>query len=256
MRSRLSAFVNRLLAAIGYAIVRIDDKRLVEAKTFAGVDFAYDNLYLLDTYAPWITDEDFRTVWEVASRNSLTNTFRSYELYQCVREVARIPGDILEVGVWRGGTAAVLSAAAAKWKPTAKVWLCDTFSGVVKAGVYDASYSGGEHADTTQTVVADLLSSLKLTNASIVRGVFPDESAAALLDAKIALCHIDVDVYQSAADIVGWLRPRLSSGSMIVFDDYGFSTCKGITRYVNELRMGGEWIYLYNLNKHAVLIKR
>jgi O-methyltransferase len=48
----------------------------------------------------------------------------------------------------------------------------------------------------------------------------------------------------------------MSRGSILVFDDYGFSTCKGITRLVNELRSSGDWIYIYNLNKHAILIKR
>jgi O-methyltransferase len=95
-----------------------------------------------------------------------------------------------------------------------------------------------------------------LTNTSVLKGKFPDETASALADAQIALCHIDVDVYQSAADIVMWLKPRMNNGSMLVFDDYGFSTCKGITKFVDELRASGDWIYLYNLNRHAILIKR
>ena len=43
---------------------------------------------------------------------------------------------------------------------------------------------------------------------------------------------------------------------MIVFDDYGFSTCNGITRLVNELRDSGDWLFFHNLNKHAVLSRR
>ena len=34
----------------------------------------------------------------------------------------------------------------------------------------------------------------------------------------MALCHIDVDVYQSARDTVEWVEPRLTSGGAIVFD--------------------------------------
>lgn len=72
----------------------------------------------------------------------------------------------------------------------------------------------------------------------------------------MALCHIDVDVYQSGADIIAWLLPRMRSGSIVVFDDYGFSTCKGITRLVEELRSDGNWRCIYNLNKHAILIRK
>jgi hypothetical protein len=39
---------------------------------------------------------------------------------------------------------------------------------------------------------------------------------------------------------------------MLVFDDYGFSTCKGITHLVHELREDGNWRYIYNLNTHAI----
>lgn len=51
-------------------------------------------------------------------------------------------------------------------------------------------------------------------------------------------------------------KSRMERGAMIVFDDYGFSSCKGITRLVDELRTDGHWQYFYNLNKHAILVKR
>lgn len=256
-RRGLSNFVNAQLGRFGYAIVRTNGgTRPMETSLTEEPRDPYDNLCLLDVYSPWMNDRIFLQIWQEASPYTLTDIFRAYEIYQCVREVAAIPGDVLEVGVWRGGTGAVLAAAAKRWKPTAKVWLCDTFYGVVKAGNFDTAYSGGEHADTSPETVASLLAGMSLTNASILNGVFPDDTAADIPSSNIALCHIDVDVYQSAADIVTWLAPRMTRGGIVVFDDYGFSTCKGITRFVDELRATGEWIYIYNLNKHALMIKR
>jgi O-methyltransferase len=257
LRKRLSDFVNAQLRRIGYAVVRIDGShRAIHAACAEEPREPYDNLYLLDIYCPWLVEPEFLRIWQKASSHTLTDITRSYELYQCVREVAMIPGDILEVGVWRGGTGVVLAAAAQRWKPSAKVWLCDTFSGVVKARTIDTHYRGGEHSDTSPEIVASLVASLALTNTSILEGVFPDDTAGALRHSTIAMCHVDVDVYQSAADVITWLEPRMSSGGILVFDDYGFSTCKGITQFVNELRTSGKWIYIYNLNKHALLIKR
>jgi O-methyltransferase len=51
---------------------------------------------------------------------------------------------------------------------------------------------------------------------------------------EFRFCHIDVDVYQSAKDIVTWLWPRLAIGGIIVFDDYGFPYSQGITTLVDE----------------------
>jgi O-methyltransferase len=256
LRTRISDFVNQQLRRWGYALVRIDGNQTGRSSAVSESGYAYANLHVLDVYSPWNNDHEFLRIWQIASGNTLTDILRSYELYQCVREVAEIPGDILEVGVWRGGSGAVLAAGAHRWKSGATVWLCDTFAGVVKVGKFDPTYRGGEHADTSLNTVASLMSSLELTNTEVLKGVFPDETGTALLDGKIALCHIDVDVYQSAADVVSWVAPRLSTGSMLVFDDYGFSTCQGITRLVNELRLSGDWIYIYNLNKHAILIRR
>jgi len=170
--------------------------------------------------------------------------------------VAPVPGDILEVGVWRGGTGCILASAAARWKRDARVWLCDTFGGVVKAGPFDPVYRGGEHADASSQKVERLLELQNISNATVLQGVFPDDTAVNLESRRIALVHIDVDVYQSALDVITWAEPRVPSGGVAVFDDYGFPTCKGITRLVNELRQSGKWIWFYNLNGHALLVKR
>jgi O-methyltransferase len=51
-------------------------------------------------------------------------------------------------------------------------------------------------------------------------GVFPEETGCLVEDRKFRFCHLDVDVYQSAADVVEWIWPRLVTGGLIVFDDY------------------------------------
>jgi O-methyltransferase len=86
-------------------------------------------------------------------------------------------------------------------------------------------------------------------------GVFPDHTAARIKSNVIALLHIDVDVYQSAKDIVEWAVPRIQGGGLIVFDDYGQDGCDGITKLVHELRdMFTNYTFIHNLNGHAVAV--
>lgn len=257
IRKRLSSALNSLLNRMGYAFVRADGSR--NATVFSvheGERYAYEWVLIGDGYAPWALNEDFLETYEAIRNHTLVDIYRCYELYQLVGEVSSIEGDIVEVGVWRGGTGAILAASAERKKPEANVWLCDTFRGVAKAGRFDAWYRGGEHGDTSAQLVADLMRSLSLSHWDLLEGIFPEETAFRIGDRKIALCHIDVDVYQSASDTVCWLLPRMPSGGVVVFDDYGYSTCKGITRLVEQLRGSGDWIVLHNLNKHAVLIRR
>ena len=91
------------------------------------------------TYSPWLSDRQFLAVYEGVKEHTLVDVYRCYELWMLAKSVAQIPGSILEVGVWRGGTGALL-AAASPWKA---VYLADTFHGVVKASTEDTRYHGG-----------------------------------------------------------------------------------------------------------------
>ena len=136
------------------------------------------------------------------------------------------------------------------------VYLCDTFEGVVKAGSRDPHYRGGEHSDTSQHVVEDLLRSLGIVNTRILKGVFPDETARLIEPGtRFSLCHLDVDVYQSAKDVMTWVWDRMVPGGIVVYDDYGFRECKGLTKYVNEQLNESDRVVLHNLNGHAVVVK-
>jgi hypothetical protein len=43
---------------------------------------------------------------------------------------------------------------------------------------------------------------------------------------------------------------------MVVFDDYGMRGTEGVQRFVNEWRGREDLTFLYNLNGHAIFIKK
>jgi O-methyltransferase len=45
------------------------------------------------------------------------------------------------------------------------------------------------------------------------------------------------------------------SGGIVVYDDYGFQRCDGITKYVEEQIYDKDRIVIHNLNGHAVILK-
>ncbi len=51
---------------------------------------------------------------DAVRRNTLVDVWRCYELWSLVGELRDVPGAILEVGVWRGGTGALMAARAAR----------------------------------------------------------------------------------------------------------------------------------------------
>jgi O-methyltransferase len=134
------------------------------------------------------------------------------------------------------------------------VYLCDTFAGVTGASEKDTRYKGGEHADTSIEVVNGLIHRMGLANIKLLTGVFPDETAKYISSNRISLAHIDVDVHDSAKWCFDWVWSRICPGGVVVFDDYGFHGCEGVTRMVNEIAEP-DAIVIYNLNGHAVVVK-
>jgi O-methyltransferase len=248
---------------------KIEQLRFVDVEPSAGL--AQSVIISEATYAPWLQDQAFLETFGLIKGNTLVDFYRCYELWQLVRQLAHVDGDILEVGVFRGGTGCLMARAAHYPDRTKHVYLCDTYEGIVKAGPEDSFFMGDELRNTSVKLVTALAAQLALRNTSvelvkalaeklalsnvtILKGIFPDDTAAGIADKRFALCHIDVDVYRSAAETLDWVWPRLNVGGIVVFDDYGFSTCDGVTKLVNE-RMGQNVTAIYNLNGHAIMVK-
>jgi O-methyltransferase len=212
--------------------------------------------YPISTYAPWQSDQEFQRMYRAVRRHTLVDVWRLYELWGMLGELAEVPGSVLEVGVWRGGSGALLAARTAALGIADPVYLCDTWQGVVKTGAIDIYYRDGKHDDTSRQIVERLVGKLGLTNVQLLEGIFPDDTGAAIAGSRLRLCHIDVDVYQSASDVFDWAWPRLSPGGVVVFDDYGFPACPGVTRFVDEQRRREDRLVLHNLNGHGIVVKR
>lgn len=207
------------------------------------------------TYSPWRTDEAFQAALQAIQGHTLVDHYRCWSLWQMLAQLRDVPGDILEVGVWRGGTGCLLALAARRAGIAADLVLADTFTGVAKAGEGDNAYRGGEHADTAPDIVRRLFVHQELPPPFLLEGVFPDRTGDAAADRRFRFCHIDVDARLSAEGAFEWVWPRLSAGGVVVFDDYGFHRCEGVTRYVDGLRGSPGMVVIHNLNGQAVVLK-
>ncbi|MGD9874718.1 MAG: TylF/MycF/NovP-related O-methyltransferase [Kiritimatiellia bacterium] len=203
------------------------------------------------TYSPWLDDQKFMKVYSIIRAYTLVDIYRCYELFTLASQMKPIGGDIVEVGVWRGGTAALVASVL----PERNVCLFDTFCGVVKADLgRDTLYKGGEHSDADEQTVRKLFDRLGL-KCKIFKGIFPEDSRCGLPD-QISMAHIDVDTYLSAKDSFRAIWSRMSVGGAVVFDDYGFFGCEGVTQAVNEIRAAAEdAFFIHNLNGHGLIFK-
>lgn len=244
---RFADFLNRILNSLGYHA------------TFRNynIDSNYEEITPIANFAPWNNDRDFNELFNKIKKYTFVDKYRLFELWQLVGETINIPGALIEVGVWRGGSGALLCKKADLCGIKDTVYLCDTFEGIVKADPEkDPYFQDGTLKGTSVKIVDDLIhKKLKLENVKILKGIFPDETKELIKDEKFRFCHIDVDVYNSAKDIVDWIWDKLSIGGIIVYDDYGFEESVGITKFVDEEREKPDRIVVHNLNGHGLVIK-
>ena len=208
------------------------------------------------TYSPWEKDQTFLETFDTIQNFTLVDKYRCFELWSLVEQAAKLQGAIIEIGVWKGGTGALIAQKAKICKIIDPVYLCDTFNGVVKAGPKDSRYKGGEHGDALRQEVEQLLfKRMHLQGVEILEGIFPEETSQYIDEEQFRFCHIDVDVYQSAKDITEWIWGKMVIGGILVYDDYGFYGCDGITKYVEEQQRLQDRLFIHNLNGHAIIIK-
>lgn len=223
-----------------------------------------------NTYAPWLRDKELQRWAEVVrpprllqpdsqsgESHTLVDIYRCWTIWQVAKQLGPLAGDMIEIGAYRGGTAALIAHAITISNQQADLFVCDTFNGVVKAGSNDTAYQGGEHADTTVSRVHELVGRfLDPSRIHIEVGVFPEDIGSALSSKLFKFAHIDVDVYQSALDCVRYLWPMLVTSGVIIFDDYGLQGTEGMTKAAEELAATYENAMLvYNFSGQAMLVK-
>lgn len=260
IKSIIKNTLKRMVTILEKSAGIIIRRKILSEKLKKSLKLPHSEIFPYATYSPWKKDSQFQKLFKVAREYSLVDEYRMYELYKLASQASYCKGDFLEVGVWRGGTSAVIQKALIDKASENKFYVADTFKGVVKAGSNeDSFYMGGEHSDTNVRYVKDLFKKIKVREPIILVGIFPDNFVNLDIE-NLAFVHCDVDAYESTKDIIEWCLPKMLRGGIIVFDDYGFYGCDGVTKYVNDLMLDSEEIsnqfrFLHNLNGHAVLIK-
>lgn len=147
----------------------------------------------------------------------------------------KIPGDLLEAGVWRGGAAIFMRAALeVLGDSTRRVFVADSFEGLPPPNPAEFA----EDQDYDLSNVCDLAVSVERVQGNFARygwlddrvtflkGWFKDTLPTAPVE-TIAVLRADGDLYESTMDILNSLYHKVSPGGFVIIDDYGaWPPCK------------------------------
>jgi O-methyltransferase len=159
----------------------------------------------------------------------LLNGFEAYQLMEMVRATASVPGDIAEVGVFRGASAKLICAV----KENRPLHLFDTFEGLPDLTVADTESPFAAKAYSAQ------LEAVKryvgpCPQVEFYQGLFP-ATAGPVENRKFSFVHVDVDLYEATRASLEWFYPRLSPGAIVMCHDFHYP---GVKKAVHEALEG------------------
>lgn len=193
-----------------------------------------------------------REVYESISPFTMTSPERVFSLIEAVHyiEKYKIKGDIVECGVWKGGSMMAVAETLISLKNLDRqLYLYDTFEGMPPPGSEDITVYG-EKADLLLQADSDKDRNLKWAHSTLdtvrenmnktgypVEKIFyvkgkVEETIPTTIPGKIALLRLDTDWYDSTLHELEHLFSLLSRGGILIIDDYGY--WQGARKAVDE----------------------
>lgn len=214
--------------------------------------------YVLGTPIPAEYDPELRATIKRVRRHTLSSAARVAALCDSVSYIVEndIDGDIVECGVWKGGSMMAAALTLLRLGDTSRdLYLFDTFSGMAQPGEHDtpSAYDGyspqrrwrrnrersgiddggsGWAAVGERQVRAAMDSTgYPPERVHLIKGKVQDTVPDAAPE-QLAVLRLDTDWYASTKHELEQLYPRLNESGVLIIDDYGHY--EGARRAVDE----------------------
>lgn len=193
---------------------------------------------------PYDMSHDFFTdIYKFCNPFTMTTQSRQFMLVQAIKHLCdnNIHGDIVECGVWRGGSSMIAARSLLQMQETSRqIYLYDTFEGMTAPTEHDTrtgkdlehtilQFNASKKNDGSNTWCLGTLEEVKenmqktdypADRITFVKGdvckTIPD-----VIPEKIALLRLDTDFYDLSKHELEHLYPKLVRGGILILDDYG-----------------------------------
>lgn len=230
----LKGFIKKQLTKWGYDIVKLN-----KADRWP-IDFEEAHKKIIQKVRPY----------------TMTSHERIFGLVEAVKYLAKnnIQGDIVECGVWKGGSMlAIAEALITMNEKNRDLYLYDTYEGMSQPTEHDVNFTDQKAQDllTTDKNKEEnfvwAYSTLETVKQTMSLTIYPEnkvhyikgkveDSIPSTLPGRIALLRLDTDWYESTRHELIYLFPLLVKGGILIIDDYGFwkGARKAVDEYIND----------------------
>ncbi|MGA6172789.1 TylF/MycF/NovP-related O-methyltransferase [Streptomyces sp. NPDC012600] len=217
-------------------------------------------------------DDEAREIIRAVKPYTMTSPERLNAFILATRYIARhnIPGDIVECGVWRGGSMQACARTLLSVGETEReLHLFDTYEGMTPPTAEDLRRDGRPAQELLDAQGKDrpiwAVASLEDVQAGFEQVPYPKErvhyvrgpvedTVPGQAPEQISILRLDTDWYASTRHELEHLYPRLVSGGVLLIDDYGY--WQGSRQAVDEfLDKTGERLLLLRMDEGRIAVK-
>jgi hypothetical protein len=182
-------------------------------------------------YSPWVDQLLATGDCTDALTLSLDGPDRLYMLRSLALHARHLGEAFAECGVYWGGTALLLAATTESTQN--RLVLFDSFVGLPEPDMtHDVFYERGNFGSASRRAVEEIMRGYAYRT-EIHEGWIP-QAFRNVPDRLYGFVHVDVDLFQTTLSCCEYFYDRLVPGGILLFDDYGFPTCRGERDAVDE----------------------
>lgn len=200
---------------------------------------------------------DFRDAMELAKTcGSLLTPAKLMNLYLLLK--LGLPqlthGDVVEFGSYKGGSAIFMGSLLRSFGSNAKVYALDTYAGMPETDAVRDLHRKGDFIDTSLDEFRQAIQANGLGDWIVpVQGVFNDTFPGVVAKGgKIALAHIDCDIYEGVKYAINASKPHMVKDGYIVFDDPLHGSCLGAMQAIEETLLHEDRLFAEQMYPHPV----
>ncbi|MBL9123214.1 MAG: class I SAM-dependent methyltransferase [Planctomycetaceae bacterium] len=216
-----------------------------------------------ERFLPFDFEPGFAQIRPQVKEATLTSVEKQYALYNAVDYLtrAKIPGDIAECGVWRGGSSMICALTLLKDGDTSRhLHLFDTYEGMPDSTEKDVFLDG-----KSTIPKGALCAGIDIVQENMFRTGYPrekmhfikgmvEETLPQAAPERLALLRLDTDFHDSTYHALVHLYPRLVPGGVLVLDDFG-SMQGARDAVLNYLRENNFNILIHRIERLGIAIK-
>lgn len=209
------------------------------------------------------SEEDNNNI-NLALKYSLTSKANLWSLIQSLKHISEkgVIGDIVECGVFKGGSLGLMTLYAKKYQINCKIFGYDTFEDGFLKSTFDKKDVSIKNEKININSNKDIIFPSKnqveqnLKNFSSEEQYFPNLIKGNILKTlleeknipeKISLLRLDTDLYSTTKLQLETLYPKLEIGGVLHIDDYGM--CPGVKTAVDEYFINQSiWLHRVDLS--------